>query len=107
MSHSFLLLLVFLNSVLLCLVSPQVASPAAGDCTFEVDECGWTNIPGSRGRDKIEWQRLPMRSQNARYHRKPSSNTQSGSNHNGNTFLFRHSIIQKYSYKDKRIKNHT
>ncbi|KAJ9586122.1 hypothetical protein L9F63_020234, partial [Diploptera punctata] len=63
-----------------CPASPQVASPKAQDCTFEVDECGWTNVPSSRGRDKIEWQRMPIRSQNIRYRRRPSSNRQSGSN---------------------------
>jgi len=65
-------------------VAPQVAAPLAGDCTFEVDECGWTSGQGARGRDRIEWQRVPVRTQNVRYQRRPSTNAQIGSNENGN-----------------------
>lgn len=37
--------------------APQVAAPGSGDCTFEVDECGWSNV-GSRERlDDIDWER--------------------------------------------------
>lgn len=37
--------------------APQVAAGNNGDCTFEVDECGWTN-PGPRERaDEIDWVR--------------------------------------------------
>ena len=61
-----------------------MAAPLAGDCTFEVDECGWTSGQGARGRDRIEWQRAPVRTQNIRYQRRPSSNAQIGSNENGN-----------------------
>lgn len=64
-------------------MAPQVAAPLAGDCTFEVDDCGWTSGQGSKGRDRIEWQRLPVRTQNIRYQRRPSTNTQIGSNENG------------------------
>jgi hypothetical protein len=65
-------------------VAPQVAAPLAGDCTFEVDECGWTSGQGARGRDRIEWQRVPVRTQNIRYQRRPSRNDQISSNENGN-----------------------
>ena len=65
-------------------VAPQVAAPLAGDCTFEVDECGWTSGQGARGRDRIEWQRVPVRTQNIRYQRRPSINAQISSNENGN-----------------------
>ncbi|XP_063609951.1 MAM and LDL-receptor class A domain-containing protein 1-like [Penaeus indicus] len=40
-----------------CPSAPQVAAGNNGDCTFEVDECGWTN-PGPRERaDEIDWVR--------------------------------------------------
>ncbi|XP_054280218.1 MAM and LDL-receptor class A domain-containing protein 1-like [Macrosteles quadrilineatus] len=40
-----------------CPTAPQVAAPGSGDCTFEVDECGWSNV-GSRERvDDIDWER--------------------------------------------------
>lgn len=42
---------------ILSLAAPQVAAPTSGDCTFEVDECGWSNV-GSRDRlDDIDWER--------------------------------------------------
>ncbi|KAF2344949.1 MAM domain, partial [Trinorchestia longiramus] len=38
-----------------CPSAPQVAGNNLGDCTFEVDECGWIN-PGIRDRlDEIDW----------------------------------------------------
>lgn len=37
--------------------APQIAASQSGDCTFEVDECGWSNV-GSRERlDDIDWER--------------------------------------------------
>ncbi|KAK7601263.1 hypothetical protein V9T40_008704 [Parthenolecanium corni] len=40
-----------------CPTAPQIAAPMNGDCTFEVDECGWSNV-GSRDRlDDIDWER--------------------------------------------------
>jgi hypothetical protein len=39
------------------IAAPQIAAATSGDCTFEVDECGWSNI-GSRERlDDIDWER--------------------------------------------------
>ncbi|XP_069694256.1 MAM and LDL-receptor class A domain-containing protein 1-like [Periplaneta americana] len=41
-----------------CPTAPQIAAAASGDCTFEVDECGWTNA-GARDRvDDIDWDRV-------------------------------------------------
>ncbi|PNF30522.1 hypothetical protein B7P43_G09951 [Cryptotermes secundus] len=41
-----------------CPTAPQIAAPMSGDCTFEVDECGWTNV-GARDRvDDIDWDRV-------------------------------------------------
>lgn len=38
--------------------APQIAAPMSGDCTFEVDECGWSNV-GTRDRlDDIDWDRI-------------------------------------------------
>ncbi|XP_069156146.1 MAM and LDL-receptor class A domain-containing protein 1 isoform X2 [Procambarus clarkii] len=40
-----------------CPSAPQVAAAKSGDCTFEVDECGWSN-PGPRERlDEMDWVR--------------------------------------------------
>lgn len=37
--------------------APQVAAGKSGDCTFEVDECGWSN-PGPRERlEEMDWVR--------------------------------------------------
>ena len=37
--------------------APQIAGNKAGDCTFEVDECGWTN-PSPRDRvDTVDFVR--------------------------------------------------
>ncbi|XP_046406809.1 MAM and LDL-receptor class A domain-containing protein 1-like [Ischnura elegans] len=41
-----------------CPTTPQVAAPIPGDCSFEVDECGWSNV-GSRERyDDLDWERI-------------------------------------------------
>ena len=38
--------------------APQIAAPMSRDCTFEVDECGWSNA-GARDRvDDIDWDRV-------------------------------------------------
>jgi hypothetical protein len=38
--------------------APQIAAPMSGDCTFEVDECGWSNV-GTRDRlDDLDWDRI-------------------------------------------------
>lgn len=37
--------------------SPQSASKFKGDCTFEVDECGWTNIEFRQRLDELDWER--------------------------------------------------
>jgi hypothetical protein len=68
-------------------VAPQVASPSAGDCTFEVDECGWISNQKTKGRDGIEWQRMLTRTQNPRFRRRPSGNMQAGGDGNGNIKL--------------------
>ncbi|KDR22154.1 Apical endosomal glycoprotein [Zootermopsis nevadensis] len=65
-----------------CPVAPQVAAPTAGDCTFEVDECGWVNSQVVKGLDKIHWQRTPIRTQNTRFQRRPSGSIQTGGNQN-------------------------
>uniref|UniRef100_A0A6A7FLR1 MAM and LDL-receptor class A domain-containing protein 2-like n=1 Tax=Hirondellea gigas TaxID=1518452 RepID=A0A6A7FLR1_9CRUS len=40
-----------------CPSAPQIAGNNLGDCTFEVDECGWIS-PGARDRlDEIDWVR--------------------------------------------------
>jgi len=50
-----------LNKVTVCdkfAAAPQIAAPMSGDCTFEVDECGWSNA-GARDRlDDIDWERI-------------------------------------------------
>ncbi|PNF30520.1 hypothetical protein B7P43_G09950 [Cryptotermes secundus] len=61
-----------------CPVAPQVAAPSAGDCTFEVDECGWISNKKTKGRDGIEWQRMPTRTQNPRFRRRPPGIRQAG-----------------------------
>lgn len=65
-------------------VAPQVAAPTSGDCTFEVDDCGWVNSQAAKGFDRIQWQRTPIRTQNTRFQRRPSGSIQTGSNQNGN-----------------------
>ena len=40
-----------------CPTTPQVAAASPGDCSFEDDECGWSN-PGQReGGDELDWER--------------------------------------------------
>ncbi|GLH08185.1 Apical endosomal glycoprotein [Gryllus bimaculatus] len=51
-----------------CPAAPQVAAPDAGDCTFEIDECGWAS---SGNRQGVEWERAPTRSLDARFRRRP------------------------------------
>ncbi|XP_039298033.1 MAM and LDL-receptor class A domain-containing protein 1-like [Nilaparvata lugens] len=40
-----------------CPTAPQIAAPGSGDCTFEVDECGWSNIMSRERLDDIDWER--------------------------------------------------
>lgn len=37
--------------------APQTAARTSGDCTFEVDECGWTNVGSSSRTDEMDWER--------------------------------------------------
>ena len=37
--------------------SPQTAAAEQGDCNFEVDECGWSNV--EQPIDDIDWSRSP------------------------------------------------
>lgn len=39
------------------LAAPQIAAPGSGDCTFEVDECGWSNVVSRERMDDIDWER--------------------------------------------------
>ncbi|XP_065351077.1 MAM and LDL-receptor class A domain-containing protein 1-like [Cloeon dipterum] len=41
-----------------CPTAPQIAAPMPGDCTFEVDECGWANVPSRERMDDIDWERV-------------------------------------------------
>lgn len=38
--------------------APQIAAATPGDCTFEVDECGWSNTGGRDRFDDIDWDRV-------------------------------------------------
>ncbi|XP_024085884.1 MAM and LDL-receptor class A domain-containing protein 1-like isoform X4 [Cimex lectularius] len=40
-----------------CPTAPQIAAPGSGDCTFEVDECGWSNVVSRERLDDIDWER--------------------------------------------------
>ncbi|CAH1392773.1 unnamed protein product [Nezara viridula] len=40
-----------------CPTAPQIAAPGSGDCTFEVDECGWSNVVSRERMDDIDWER--------------------------------------------------
>ncbi|KAL7643743.1 UNVERIFIED_CONTAM: hypothetical protein RMT77_005749 [Armadillidium vulgare] len=40
-----------------CPTSPQTASKFKGDCTFEVDECGWRNVEFQQRMDELDWER--------------------------------------------------
>lgn len=39
------------------LAAPQIAATTSGDCTFEVDECGWSNVASRERLDDIDWER--------------------------------------------------
>lgn len=39
------------------LAAPQIAAATSGDCTFEVDECGWSNVASRERLDDIDWER--------------------------------------------------
>jgi MAM domain. len=38
--------------------APQIAAASPGDCTFEVDECGWANSGPRDHVDDIDWDRI-------------------------------------------------
>ncbi|XP_060847650.1 MAM and LDL-receptor class A domain-containing protein 1-like isoform X1 [Rhopalosiphum padi] len=40
-----------------CPTAPQIAAATSGDCTFEVDECGWSNVVSRERLDDIDWER--------------------------------------------------
>ena len=40
------------------LAAPQVAAATPGDCTFEVDECSWSNVGTRERKDDIDWDRV-------------------------------------------------
>ncbi|XP_066995371.2 MAM and LDL-receptor class A domain-containing protein 2 [Anabrus simplex] len=56
-----------------CPAAPQVAAPDTGDCTFEVDECGWTS---SGNREGVRWERVPTHTQEMRHRLRPHASTQ-------------------------------
>lgn len=37
--------------------APQTAAGSSGDCTFEIDECGWMNIGSAARTDEMDWER--------------------------------------------------
>lgn len=39
------------------IAAPQIAAATSGDCTFEVDECGWSNVASRERLDDIDWER--------------------------------------------------
>nr|CAD7575255.1 unnamed protein product [Timema californicum] len=39
------------------LATPQIAAATIGDCTFEIDECGWSNAAARERVDDIDWDR--------------------------------------------------
>ncbi|KAJ9580899.1 hypothetical protein L9F63_023923, partial [Diploptera punctata] len=41
-----------------CPTAPQIAAASPGDCTFEVDECGWANSGSREHVDDIDWDRI-------------------------------------------------
>ncbi|XP_066995484.2 MAM and LDL-receptor class A domain-containing protein 1 [Anabrus simplex] len=41
-----------------CPTAPQIAAATVGDCTFEVDECGWNNVATRERVDDIDWDRV-------------------------------------------------
>ena len=40
-----------------CPTAPQVAATTPGDCSFEDDECGWSNPDQREGVDELDWER--------------------------------------------------
>ncbi|CAG2055387.1 unnamed protein product [Timema podura] len=40
-----------------CPTTPQIAAATIGDCTFEIDECGWSNAAARERVDDIDWDR--------------------------------------------------
>lgn len=40
-----------------CPSAPQTAAGLSGDCTFEIDECGWSNIRPAARSDEMDWER--------------------------------------------------
>lgn len=40
------------------IAAPQIAAPSSGDCTFELDECGWSNVMSRERVDDIDWERV-------------------------------------------------
>ncbi|XP_049780981.1 MAM and LDL-receptor class A domain-containing protein 1-like [Schistocerca cancellata] len=41
-----------------CPTTPQIAAAIPGDCTFEIDECGWSNTGARDNTDDIDWERV-------------------------------------------------
>ncbi|GLG93676.1 Uncharacterized protein GBIM_01019 [Gryllus bimaculatus] len=41
-----------------CPTQPQIAAAMPGDCTFEVDECAWSNAAQRERVDDIDWERV-------------------------------------------------
>ena len=39
--------------------APQTAAHHQGDCNFEADECGWSNVGSRELMDDIDWGRVP------------------------------------------------
>jgi len=40
-----------------CPTAPQVAATTPGDCSFQDDECGWSNPEKREGVDELDWER--------------------------------------------------
>ncbi|CAL8109886.1 unnamed protein product [Orchesella dallaii] len=40
-----------------CPSAPQTAAGLSGDCTFEIDECGWANVGPASRTDEMDWER--------------------------------------------------
>lgn len=45
------------NEFIFTIAAPQIAAATSGDCTFEVDECGWSNVISRERLDDIDWER--------------------------------------------------
>ncbi|XP_063218533.1 MAM and LDL-receptor class A domain-containing protein 1-like [Bacillus rossius redtenbacheri] len=41
-----------------CPTTPQIAATSPGDCTFEIDECGWSNAASRERVDDLDWDRV-------------------------------------------------